>query len=306
MASAFERWIGHMEVRLHIKNKKSDYIPLDEALSHIISIKNNIKGNKFDDGRWIIFLSDINYYKDKDFFSILFLGVDKESSDKCYADIKTLDLREIQKLETEGSAVSAHLCIAGKVNKQTHAHNAGLEEVEGLSRTRIINFLKNIIRENCIYNCIGTDGKNEKVEAILDSYAINDISIGEQLNNARLLAVDFIDNRKKEDIDPTQDFYEKSRIIQFRPTHSAKGGVASKILREILNTIDRDEYPEVRIKIEGADGAQRTARATADCVDALTSAFQKRTLLDNIGTPLPEATKTVIENFARMMIDAIS
>lgn len=179
MASAFERWVGHMELRLHIARRKSDGLPLDEALKRIISIKDNIVDNTYDDGRWIIFLSDIKYYADRNFFAIMFLGVDKDSGDKCYADIRTLDIREIQKLETEGGAVSAHLCISGSPIAGTNIFQAVLEEVDGLSRTRVIKFLRNIIRSNCVFNYRDSEGKEQKCETMLDSYTTNDISIGE-------------------------------------------------------------------------------------------------------------------------------
>lgn len=305
MASAYERWVGHMELRLHVAHKTSEGLPLSAALKRLISIKDNIAGNKFDDGRWIIFLSDIAYTPEKDFFTLLFLGVDKHSGEKCYADIKTLNIREIEKLETEGGAVSAHLCISGKAKSGTDLFQALLEEVDGLSRTRIVNFLKNIIRANCIFHHKDSNGEDQECESVLDSYTTNDISIGEQMKNARLLAVDFVDNRKKQDIDPDLGFYERARIVQFRPTQTARGTLASDLLQKILNKFTRDEYPEVRIKIEDSNGAQRTARANEDCADVLTSAFQKRTLISNISPEMTEATKNIVKHFADLMSNVL-
>lgn len=120
-----------------------------------------------------------------------------------------------------------------------------------------------------------------------------------------MLAVDFVDNRKKHDIDPDLGFYERARIVQFRPTESVRGGVASKLLGKLLDIFSRDEYPEVRIKIEDANGAQRTACASEDCADVLTSAFQKRTLIENISPELTEATKNIVEHFAYLMSNVI-
>src|SRR5690242_18536202 len=113
MASERERWIGHLDLYLHTKNRPADALDLGSAVDVLIATK--IAGKpeaKTDDSRWIVQLADLRANSQNHTAAALFLGIDRERASAVYGNMKTLDLRTVPKLVDEGVAVSAHFVLS--------------------------------------------------------------------------------------------------------------------------------------------------------------------------------------------------
>jgi hypothetical protein len=255
--------------------------------------------------RWIIQLAAMDRTTNPGFITLLFLGIDKERAEAVYGDINTLNLRTAKKGPNEGGAVSAHLVIDLTSTVGVNGHSAILEDAEGLSRSRIMPYLRWLLAKFVMFQERNKDGKDENVVPNIAGDVVLDRPIGEQLNTAQLVAVDVFKKAKTSTIDKSLEYYEKTRLIQYKPISSAKGAAAAKIISTILAGAPREEYPEVRVRIKEPDGTERSVAADRHKEDdALLSAFQLRTLIENLNPAVDEATKTIANHMASAMIEA--
>src|ERR1019366_9126461 len=112
MASERERWVGHLDLFLHVKNRPADALDLAGGMG--ILMKQGVAGTTnatVSDARWIVQFADLKLINSGKAAAALFLGIDRERAAAVYGDIKTLNLRTAPKLDSEGGAVSAHLVI---------------------------------------------------------------------------------------------------------------------------------------------------------------------------------------------------
>jgi hypothetical protein len=235
----------------------------------------------------------------------LFLGIDLERAAAVYGNTKTLSLRTAPKLENEGGAVSAHLVMSMEADPGSGRYRAVLEETEGLSKSRIIPFFRALMQNNVNFDDKLPNGDIVAIEPYLTTDVFLDKPIGQQLDEAKLLAVDLVRKLRSGVIDSKAEYYEKVRFIEFSPTSEARGETARRIITQILASRNIAEYPEVRIRVEEDTGGQRSVSVDRSKRDALTSAFQLRMLIEGLDPPLEEATKTVVPHLVSEMVRAL-
>lgn len=305
MASENERWLGHFDLILHAVNQPNNRFDLSEAFKILAGPKVAGSADVVEtDTRWILQLTAVKIMGHAAVF--FFLGIDKERAASIYANMKTFDLRTIRKLEDEGVAVSAHLAVSMTPNKSSGAYTAVLEDVEGLSRSKLIPYLRRLINKYVVHSEIEANGNEKTVAVNLASAITLDKPISDQLNEAKLLAVQLVRKASPRLIDRANEYYEKTKLIEFRPTRSAKGPFARGIVTKILGSKEISEYPVIRIRVEEGDGRERTVNMNrSKGTDPLTAAFQLRTLITGIKPPLKEATKEIIPHFAAKMIKSL-
>ncbi len=301
MVSKQERWVSHIYLNLHIKGWPKESLSLPDALSSLV--KQNVVGtlDVIDrDDRWIVQLVELQIEPDTSSAALLFLGIDKDRAAAIYGDINTLDLRSAAKSDDEGGAVSAHLLIDLQSDNGLKGHNAVLEDVQGLSRSRIIPYLRRLIGKFVPFSKENGDGDELNIIANLVDSIVPDKPISEQLNDARLLAVDVIKNTKNSNIDRRVAFFEKIRLIEYRPVSPVRGSFATNMIKDILAIAPVEDYPEMRIRIEESGGRERSVSVNRDKQDALLSAFQLRTLV-KLDPPVEEATKRITKHLIAEM-----
>lgn len=301
MTAETERWLGHFELCLHAKNRPGYAYDLADALKLLEKAKKVGSSDVIEaDQRWILQLSDMKI--DDNVAILLFLGIDKQRAEAIYGNIVTLDLRSIAKAQDEGVAVSAHLVITLNGDANTGMHKAVLEEVEGLSRSKLIPYIRNVLNKYVQFSVTLEDDSEKETEVSLVTTVTLDKPIHEQLNEAKLLSVQAVRKASSKMIDMKTSFYEKKKLIEFRPTHSATGEGARGIVSEIIRRVNKDEYPELRIRIEEDEGRERTVSANrSGKTDPLTSAFQLKTLVSGIQPALPQASKKVVKRLYEKM-----
>lgn len=302
MASERERWISYLDLYLHAKNRPTDGLDLPEALRCLAGMK--VAGTKramIRDPRWILQLSDMNVDDRRKVAVLLFLGIDRQRAEAVYGDIDTLNLRTAKKNPNEGGTVAAHLVI-NIDGRAPQTCLSLLEDVDGMSRSRIVPFLRKLIDDNIDHTEKMPNGDDKTLQSNLTASIVADRPIQDQLNDARLLAVDLVKKTRKNEIDKKDEYGERIRLIEFKPVSDARGTKARRIISAILGRSDVAIYPEVRIQIEESDGNQRSVNVNRERQDALTSAFQRRTLIEGLDPPLQEATKTIVDNLVTKMV----
>ena len=224
---------------------------------------------------------------------MLFLGIDKDRAQTVYGDTETLNLRTARKGPKEGGAISAHLVLRLQSEPGLTGNYAILEEVEGLSKSSIIPYLRWLLDKYVHFTTTNASGEEVNVKAMLNDETVLDRPISEQLHSSQLLAVDVYRKARNSTIDQSVEYYEKTRLIEYRPLKKVRGLAAARLVKSMLGETNRQEYPEVRIRIEENGGNQRTVGVDRTKKDALMSAFQLRTFVAGIDPPLEEASKVV-------------
>ena len=291
---------------MHIKNKPSAALPLNDAL--IVLESQNTVGTLDATSigeRWIIQLASLDLRTHPGFATLLFLGIDKDRGEAVYGDIKTLNLRTARKTPTEGGAVSAHLVIDLSSHPGLSGHRAVLEDVEGLSKTRILVYLRWLLDKFVTFTDTNAKGEIVNVTPNIADDVVLDKPIGQQLKDAKLIAVDVYRKARSSTIDKDVNFYEKSRAIEYRPVSRVGGSVATSIVTKILAKTSKAEYPEVRVRIEEPNGSERSVGVNREKTDALLGAFQLRTLVSNLNPPLDEATTKITKHLVAEMKKAL-
>ena len=307
MASRTERWLSHFFLHLHVNRKPHEGLPLGQAVEMLS--KQNVVGKpdcKLVGERWIVQLAVMDAASNPGYVTMLFLGIDKDRAEAVYGDINTLDLRTARKAPTEGGAVSAHLLIDLTSPAGLSGNYAVLEDVEGLSRSRIVPYLRWLFDKFVSFVDTAADGQETNVSPQLSDEIVLDAPIAEQLNSAKLLAVDVLRKTRGSTIDQTVEFYEKTRLIEYRPVGSSTGSRATRMIRSILDSAPTEEYPEVRVRLQEPSGNERSLSIQRQKTDALMGAFQLRTLAKNITPPLPEASRLIATQLVSEMKKAIS
>jgi hypothetical protein len=304
MISRYERWVGHIELSLSWRGRLHAGLSLKDALS-VISKLPGSPASVSDDGRWIVQLASLKLnWPQTDFATLLFLGIDRDSAAAVYGNTRTFDLREAVKRPDEGGAVSAHLVVS-LVPNQSGACPAALEETVGLGRTKVIGFLRRAIRDHVVFYDNEPDGSKTAIEPGLEASAVLDEPLGAQLERTRIVAVEMVKRTKLAIDDGLDDFDVRYRSVHLKPSVEASGSQARAIISRLVNTDLAKEYPEIRVKIADSDQNTRTVRAHTDRMDALTAAFQKFSLINDINPPLQWATNQPIPHFCRKIIRMI-
>lgn len=302
MISAVDRIIGHLELYLHESRKEENPLDLNKALQSLWKKKDNLTGNPYTVDDFSITLFDVDFDPKKNAYTFLFTGISKNSSDAAYANFSKPAVRNIKKLAGEGGAVSAHLCISAnpKVSlcrsDNASTHRALLEEVTGLNRNCVINFLKKLIQENVSF--CSDDGK-KGIKPILESNIICDKPILDQLEHSDLLSVTFV-QRGDDCMDSPDGFIMQSRSIIFKPKENRAVSTIKTKMKSLLNSENFVDYKDIRIKIKDSNGKQRTS-IMKNKSDLLTRSFQKKDYINNIDPPLPSATQKIIDYFANQI-----
>jgi hypothetical protein len=292
---------------LHAKGHPKHPLPLAAAFEQLE--KQNVTG-KADvthiDDRWIVQLAVLDRASHPGHVSLLFLGIDKDRAETVYGDINTLNLRTAKKTATEGGAVSAHVLIDLSSSVGLHGHHAVLEEVEGLSRSRLVPYLRWVIEKFVTFTDQNAEDADVKIAPNLNDDVVLDRPIHEQLTEAKLIAVDVFRRAKSSTIDKSLEYYEKTRLIEYRPISPAKGNIATRLINKILAENPSEEYPEVRVRIEETGGNERSVGVNRkDKQDALMAAFQLRTFVPDLDPPVEEATKQIAPQLIEMMRKAL-
>ena len=252
--------------------------------------------------RWLVQLADLAILGAGSAAVLLFLGIDKERAEAVYGNIDTLNLRTARKAQDEGGAAAAHLVIDLTPDVASGNYHAVLEEVEGLSRSLLVPYLQFLINKFVQFNIRDPAGNDIHVDSHITTNVILDAPISKQLDHARLLAVDLVRKPASQTIDKSNEYFEKTRLVAFRPTEPARGSKARRIITAILDREDTKSYPEVRIRVEEDEGRQRTVGVNRAKQDALSSAFQLRTFIQDIQPAMPEASNKIVQRLATKML----
>lgn len=246
-----------------------------------------------------IILDDVKLFSAQKLAAMLFTVVDVDAADAVYRSLTTGRERRFTKQLSEAGAVSAHLVLKLAPAPNTLRYRVGLEDVEGVSRSRVLPFLEQVIRDFCGEVTAATDNGQRTGDAMLEMDAVHQ----DKLSNAagRPIAVELVRLRPRRSLDPPslEGFHESRRSILFsideKPT-----------LRESVETLlkirerqqaDFQDYPLMRIRWKRPDNRMQTLPVDGLAEDLLQRAFTRMELISGITPDLPASMIEIRDDF---------
>lgn len=311
MASRKERFVGIFEFSLRVSghpDHPAELFPHNFAKLKAVLDKHKAAdkplSSPIDGGQILICLDDIGI--DKSQIALLFTVVDADAADAVYRDMKSGKEKQFRKGPDEGGAASAHLVIDLASAANSYRYKAGLEDIEGVSRSRILPFLQHLMRASC--GAVSTVIEDEIFtgEAVLELQSVH----RDRLENAagRPVSVDLIMLQPKTKIDSLGgDRYREVKVTREfvidrkSPIESAMAALKSIRKRQQTEFAD---FPMMRIRWKRPDDKVQTLRVDDLADDLMQRAFTRVEVVTGFHD-LVSATKDIRADLVAKMFAAI-
>ncbi len=240
---------------------------------------------------------------------------DQKIADPSFANLKTGDIRTVQKEPDEGAAVSAHIVIGldpilqGTAPGSTIQYPMLIEEVPRLTRSHIASLLRQEIRKaSKDAGLVFPTGPKQK-KALRMQSEVQGVSadlFGQELSDAALRGVELVAYEKVGDgYDDEIALKERKRTLVLRPAEPAKGSKVKAVVNYAKEVARKNDYTSIRIRYERGDGRERTAAldvTPAGAPDHLANALTRCEYVTGFSTPLEQCAPKIRQDFAKKML----
>jgi hypothetical protein len=217
-----------------------------------------------------------------EFVSLLFTVVDADAADTVYRNIKSDNETVYKKGPDEGGAASAHLVIDLRAEPNVFRYRAGLEDVEGVPRSRIQPFLQELFRTYIGQAQVVIDGEQFEGDPVVELQAVHKDKLSDAAG--RPISVDLVhlEPRRKLDGVGEERYHERKMTREFTIDRRQPVAAAISALFDIRKR-QQDEfkaYPLMRIRWKRDDERTQTLRVESLADDLMQRAFTRLELID--------------------------
>jgi hypothetical protein len=313
MTSAFERFVGVFEFSVRVSGHPDYPVPVySSQFSRIENAllaaraNNKLIRKELDEGRLFIILDDISIVGEK--IGLLFTVVDADAAEAVYRDLKSDAETIFAKGPDQGGAASAHLVIDLAAKPNVHRYKAGLEDIEGVARSRIIPFLQDLLRTYCGQAKVIIDGVPFTGDAVAELQSLHKDKIGNAAGRPLSVELVHLEPRKRLDAVGAERYRERSRTVEFSIEKKGPIEVALEALRNIRlrQQTELSDYPVMRIRWKRPDGKTQTLSVDNIAEDLMQRAFTRLELVSGFVVGLRAATKKIRTDLTAEMFIAIS
>lgn len=256
-----------------------DNFPVPE----IRSVLNDLK-SKFDAGATLSYntestsctyrLRDIRPI-DSDFYCLLISVADEDFPDNVNEERETGRLRVLARNANESPAYSAHVLIRCiEEDDNTRHYQTIVENVKGLSLSRIERFIKYLLKEAFYEKRLGADGKEKIYYPLLGFQGNPAKTISNALNgNGKLQGVVFSKTQTVSD-GLGDEAYQVEQVydMELKIIGNLTGNTASNWIRSKVAQF-RNEYKEAKIRIADNNGKIKTSKLDMHMEDVTQNFF---------------------------------
>ena len=234
----------------------------------------------------------------KKYLALLFSIGDPRAANPVFEHADTAVLREIEKEEKEGKAVTAHCLISMKPGKFGR-HRVIVEDVRGLGKTRLREILASELKAaSQELGMVRTNNAGDDV----DTYIIPDLEghasekIKDSLKRGTLSGIWLVDTTAKGKFDEVEGVRIARREIKFDVKDK------SAIERLKIWGSERD-FDQMRLVWNDPEGAGRPERASVDITqqDVAETYFVRQRKV-KLSKPLPEAVENLRNEMTKKML----
>ncbi|WP_424140095.1 hypothetical protein [Roseomonas chloroacetimidivorans] len=312
MLSKRERWVGIYETILRGKGHPDQALNWD--ISSLSKIRKAVLAARAEqkviqkalaDDAVIFCLDDLEIDQKQKVATFLFSAIDVNASDPSFRNTKTFTTRHIKKGANEGSAVAAHLVVAFDVEQNSNRYPTALEQIEGVSRSRILPMLEELLFTYCGQVTVDNDGAPERADPRLEMQAKPSETLAQSLRSGELLGVSLLRVTRSRKLDKGQLYHEAEKAVRFKVKRTS-GDVAKSIISEIRGKPEYRDLNTMRVRYRRADGKHLTLSADTAQMDAFEKSFTRVERITVTETDLPAAHEKINTEVASSMLDLLS
>jgi hypothetical protein len=299
MISRKERYFGIFEFSIRVA-RHTDH-PIDVPISLFSAIREAVLKARADgdqirqsieENELYISLDDANLDEEKKVVALLFTVVDANAADAVYRKLKSGKERVVLKGPDEGGAASAHLVIDLNSPPNVFRYRCGLEDVEGVSRSRILPFLQELIRGIGGPVTAVIDDEEVQGEAKVEMQSLHKDTLSDAAGRPLAVQLVQLERRKRLDGVGQERYRESSKIVNFAIDRK---GSAQRAMEGLLQIRERQktDYPDyalMRVQWLRPDSKTQTVHVDSIAEDLLQRALTRLELMTGFTEPLTTAT----------------
>lgn len=186
-------------------------------------------------------------------FALLLINVsDIKATDPAFSNVETGDVRVEQKLDNEGIGAACHIIFSrDSINGKKGWHLSIIEEVVGIPKSIIEQFLTHLFREICAtnYNKPGSKSKKGNVcrpMAIFNGHASS--TLKDSLTHSSLQGITLLNHNEGKFIDDDKELLMSEQVIKLKVTGTPSGNQAVDLIKKATAYGKKQSYDEVRVQ----------------------------------------------------------
>jgi len=251
MQSSERRWAYFYDFHLKPFPEDAPDFEFEEVLNKIEHTwKSGNAVNQYRNKELTVRVKD--FKKTKDFALLLINVSDIKATDPAFSNVETGAVRVEQKLDNEGIAAACHIIFSREsLNEKKGWHLSIIEEVVGIPKSIIEQFLTHLFRESCATNYNKSGSKNKKGNvcrpmAIFNGHASS--TLKNSLTHSSLQGITLLNHNEGKFIDDDQELLMSEQVIRLKVTGAPSGNRAVDLIKKATAYGKKKNYDQVRVQ----------------------------------------------------------
>ncbi len=276
MLDPFERWVYFHRFLLESSPSHAPRIDLRTWIEDLEKLVDNDGAYKMVSNEAACYrIRDLKVHEDHDCIAMLLEYSNSKASDPVFSKLKSSGLRSEPKQDGEGIAVSAHAVLRLEPTEEGGQEFLFLlEEVPGLGRTNIENFVqtlfKGIMKQRLYFKDEEFNGKTRSYHPKIRILATPSKTFQDELQGAHIDGLELVERIQVKHFD--EDNYYEEVVKTLRLKVVDHNGEDPNVLRKLMRKAKKEGYDNVKIRYKKNGGKRKTAvmgTDTDDVKDAL-------------------------------------
>ena len=242
-------------------------------------------------------IRDIQFNKERETATILFVYVDKNVSDPAFGQLEKNEIRTEPKLEGEGIALSFHYVIALKKIRNL-GYIAVKEQVPGLQSHYILSFLRNYFKMFGVTTCSEDDQIESwpklKIEILASQKITDDVN-----TRGAISGIELIKRYSIEQLDERAVMKEHVHRLKIS-LEKVQGEESLSIVERLINRFSK-EFPEAKVTIKRNEGKSYTLKTSSD-IHSVKDLIYGKTEKIGVNVALPQCSEAIRTDLTSRMI----
>lgn len=259
MQSSEFRWVYFYDFNLKSYPIDAPVFEIEDVFNKIERTwKNGNAVNQYRNKELTIRLKD---FKKVQGFAVLLIHVsDIKATDPAFSNIQTGDVRVEEKKPDEGIGAACHVIFSTDcINKKKGWHLSIIEEVVGIPKSTIEQFLTHLLKKSCSTN-FKKPGKENNRDLICRPMAVFNghasSTLKNSLSNSSLQGITLLNHNEGKFIDDDEELLMSEQVIKLKVTGAPTGNKAIDIIKFATEYGKKQNFDEVRVQYSEVVGEE--------------------------------------------------
>ncbi|MEH6346024.1 MAG: hypothetical protein V7785_13115 [Bermanella sp.] len=267
MQSSERRWAYFYDFNLKTFPEGAPVFEFEDVLNKIEQAwKNGSAVNQYRNRELTIRVKDFKKVKG---YALLLLNVsDIKATDPAFSNVETGAVRVEEKLDNEGIGAACHIIFSREsIDGKKGSHLSIIEEVVGIPKSIIEQFLTNLFKQSCAtnYNKPGSKNKGGHVcrpMAVFNGHASS--TLKDSLARSSLQGITLLNHNEGKFIDDNKELLMSEQVIKLKVTGAPSGNQAVDLIKKAAAYGKEKNYDEVRVQYAEVVGEETKKDSKGD------------------------------------------